>query len=166
MSKAFTSEETEDAGPLLRAAPTLAPGEVRYISAAGHAALVAERTRLEEERLSLGRSGEVDAKTRRAEVEARLSLLEKTLAVLTVAPPPPQPDRVYFGAIVAVEDEAGSQTEYRIVGPDEVDVRAGKISVDSPLARALLGRAEGDVTEVRRPRGVAELTIVTIRYDS
>jgi transcription elongation factor GreB len=71
---------------------------------------------------------------------------------------------VAFGAWVVVEDEDGEQSCYRIVGPDELDPDAGLISVESPMARALFGKGEGDEVEVRRPRGDAVFCIVQIRY--
>jgi transcription elongation factor GreB len=63
-----------------------------------------------------------------------------------------------------VEHEDGTERRYRLVGPDEFDVEAGLISVDAPLGRALLGKREGDVVQVRRPAGVVEVTVVEISW--
>lgn len=166
MSKAFTKEDGAGETPTVRPPPTLAPGEVRYITREGHDALSAQLAKLDEERAALRRDGALDAASRRAEVEGRLAAIEQTLAVVTVAAEaPPDRERVFFGAWVTLEDEEGERSEYRIVGPDEVDPREGRISVDSPLARQLLGRAEGDDVELRRPRGVTPVSIVQVRYE-
>jgi transcription elongation factor GreB len=73
--------------------------------------------------------------------------------------------RVHFGARVVVEDEKGTRREYRLVGPDEAEPAAGKISYLAPLGRALLERKVGDVVTVRRPAGELELEILAIGYD-
>jgi transcription elongation factor GreB len=66
---------------------------------------------------------------------------------------------------VRLEDEAGAESIYRIVGPDEFDVESGCISMDSPVGRALLGRSEGDEVTVRRPKGDMVFEIIEVRYD-
>jgi transcription elongation factor GreB len=105
-------------------------------------------------------------KKRLREIDRRIRYLSKRLDGLTVVDAvPAQRGRVFFGAWVTVEDEEGAPATYRIVGPDEFDVRAAKISVDSPLARALLGKEEGDEVTVQRPRGPAVLTITSIRWE-
>ena len=163
MSKAFTSEETPEAVPLVRAPPRLAPGEVRYITPEGQAALRAELSRLEAERERLRALPEPE-RTGLAELEARRGLVEATLAALTVLGPEGAPEgKVAFATWVTLEDEAGARQRWRIVGPDEADARQGKISVDSPLARALLGRREGETVEVQRPQGARELTVISVR---
>ena len=67
--------------------------------------------------------------------------------------PPDDPSRIYFGAWVTLEDEGGDETRYRIVGPDEFDLAAGKLSMDSPMARALLGKGVDDEVTVHSPSG-------------
>jgi len=100
------------------------------------------------------------------EIDRRIRFLSKRLDSLTVVEhSPEQEGKVFFGAWVTVEDEDGVEATYRIVGPDEFDVRARKISVESPLAKALLGKKVGDETVVSRPKGEVEVTIVDIRYD-
>lgn len=104
-------------------------------------------------------------KRRLREIDRRVRFLTKRLEALTVvAEPPERRDRVFFGAWVKVEDEDGEEAEWRIVGPDESDVKAGWISMDSPVARALMGKRVGDEVTVRRPAGDAEYTIVGVRY--
>jgi len=148
VSKAFTSEETPDVGPVVRAAPRLAPGEVRYVTPEGHAALRAE---LERSRAS-------------PQAEPRRALLEATLAALTVRGPEEAPDGVAaFATWVTVEEEDGTARTWRLVGPDEADPRRGWVSVHAPLGRALLGRRAGDAVEVQRPGGTAALTVLDVR---
>ena len=106
-------------------------------------------------------------KKRLREIDRRIEHLSKRLDELTVVRPDPRrSDCVYFGAWVRVEDESGSVSEYQIVGPDEFDVASGRISMDSPLGRALLGRAEGDEFVLERPRGPARYSVIGIRYEA
>lgn len=105
-------------------------------------------------------------KKRLREIDRRIEQLTKRLEELTVVrPQPAQAGRVFFGAHVALEDEDGERMEYQIVGPDEFDVGAGRIPIDSPIARAVIGRSEGDEVSVQRPKGRTTLAIVAIRYD-
>jgi len=105
-------------------------------------------------------------KKRLREIDRRLRFLSKRLDALTVVRSvPEQVGRVYFGASVTLEDENGNPTEYRLVGPDEFDVGAGRISITSPMGRSLLGREEGDEFVLQRPKGPATFKVVTIRYE-
>jgi len=105
-------------------------------------------------------------KKRLREIDRRLRFLSKRMDVLQIIKPAPEQDgRVFFGAKVTVEDEEGEESRYQIVGPDEYDLKNGWISVDSPMAKALLGKAEGDEARVQRPKGSAMVTILEIRYD-
>jgi transcription elongation factor GreB len=100
------------------------------------------------------------------EIDRRLRYLSKLLDDLTVVRyAPEQEGRVYFGAWVRVEDEDGGRQRYRVVGPDELEARSGKISVDSPLGRALLGKRVGDEVSVDAPRGEICYTVLEIEYD-
>ncbi len=99
------------------------------------------------------------------ELDRRLRELSERMDRLTVIEPRPHPSgRAFFGAWVTVEHEDGTARTYRLVGPDELDVAAGLISVDAPLGRALLGRGPGDVVRVERPAGVAELEVVLVSW--
>ncbi len=164
MSKAFTSEETPEQEPVVRPAPRLAPGEVRYVTPEGFAALRADLARLAAERAAAGDLPEPGASARAADLERRIAVVEATLAALTVLGPDEAPEgEVAFGTWVTVEDAGGRRATWRIVGPDESAPRRGLLGVDSPVARALLGRAPGDSVEVVRPGGKAELTVVEVR---
>jgi transcription elongation factor GreB len=159
VSKAFTSEEAADLPPVVRPPPRLAPGEVRHVTPEGHAALRAAA--------AASTLAALERDLRAAEIEARLAALEATLAVLTVLGPERAPaGRVAFGTWVNVEDEAGRRATWRIVGPDESDPSRGLVGVESPLARALLGREAGDEVEVRRPAGKLRLTVREVHRTS
>jgi transcription elongation factor GreA len=74
--------------------------------------------------------------------------------------------RVVFGATVDVEDtESGDRRTYIIVGDDEADMKTGKISVHSPVSRALIGKSEGDHAEVHAPGGVRVYEVISVRYE-
>lgn len=99
------------------------------------------------------------------DIDRRVRYLSKRLDVLTVVERiPDDRTRVYFGAWVEYETEAGDTREVRIVGADEFDPAQHWISVDSPLARALLKRQDGDEVRVALPDGEATVWIVGIRY--
>lgn len=152
MSKAFTSEEAPDPVAPAREPPRLRPGEVRYVTPEGHAALRAELDRLRA-------AGPLDHERGR-----RLQLVERTLAVLTVLGSERVPEgEVGFGTWVEIEDETGARSTWRIVGPDEADARQRTISAHSPLGLALMGRSAGETVEVRRPDGAREVTIRAVR---
>ncbi|HUQ05114.1 MAG TPA: transcription elongation factor GreB [Kofleriaceae bacterium] len=126
-------------------------------------------TRAVSEAAALGdRSENADyiyGKRRLREIDRRLEFLAKRLETLVVvAEPPGDRGRIAFGAWVKLEDEDGGEVEYRIVGADELDPKIGYISVDSPVARALLGRRDGDDVTVQRPKGAATYTVVGVRY--
>ncbi len=105
-------------------------------------------------------------KRRLREIDRRVRFLSKRLDDVTVVNEPPKDrSRVFFGAWATVEDEDGASARYRIVGADELDSEKGYISIDSPMARALLGKREGDEVMVRRPKGDALLTIADVSYD-
>ncbi len=100
------------------------------------------------------------------EIDARIRYLSKRLDELVVVErTPSDTERVYFGAWVEVHDEQGETHEYRIVGPDEFDREPCYISVDAPVARALLKKRVGDAVEVVGPDGARSLEVISIRYD-
>ncbi|ADN74421.1 transcription elongation factor GreB [Ferrimonas balearica DSM 9799] len=104
-------------------------------------------------------------KKRLREIDRRVRFLSKRMEVLRVVEPDPrQEGKVYFGAWVELENDDGDKKRYRLVGPDEFDVKVGKISIDSPLARALLGKAVDDEVKVRTPNGDQLFYINEIRY--
>ena len=106
-------------------------------------------------------------KKRLREIDRRIRFLTKRKDELTVVDggPRKEADRIYFAAWVTMEDEDGEMQRYQLVGPDEFDASAGRISVDSPVGRALLGRRLGDEVSVRRPKGETVYSIMKIEYD-
>ncbi len=99
------------------------------------------------------------------EIDGRIHFLKTRLEdVVVVDAAPSDRNRIFFGAWVRLEDETGRQVDYRIVGPDEFDAERGFISMDSPVARALMKKQEGDEITVRRPRGDICYTVVSVSY--
>ena len=99
------------------------------------------------------------------EIDSRVRFLRKRLENLKVVRDRPgDPNKVYFGAWVTLEDEDGEQARYRIVGPDELDLRSNQISIDSPLARALVGKELDAEVVVRTPAGEKLWFVVEIDY--
>ena len=108
------------------------------------------------------------AKERQGFIEGRIAEIEHKLAGAQVIDPATidGDGRVVFGATVEIEDaETGARRTWRIVGDDEADVRQNKVSVSSPLARALIGKEEGDSVEVQAPGGVRTYEILAVSYD-
>jgi len=100
------------------------------------------------------------------EIDRRVRYLAKRLESLRVVDAvPSDPDAVYFGATVELEDiDSGEAARYRIVGPDETDAKRGYISIDSPLARALLKKRVDDEVEAQLPAGPQRYLVTAIRY--
>ena len=106
-------------------------------------------------------------KKRLREIDSRIRFLSKRLDDMTVVDRPPEDQsRVFFGAWIEMESDQGAMREVRIVGPDETDARSGFISVDSPMARALIKKQIDDEVEVETPSGVQLWYITGIRYES
>jgi transcription elongation factor GreA len=106
-------------------------------------------------------------KERQGFIEGRIASVEAKLANAQIIDPLSldADGRVVFGATVELEDsDAGDRVTYQIVGDDEADIRHGKISVSSPIARALIGKHEGDTAEVEAPAGVRVYEILGVRY--
>lgn len=99
------------------------------------------------------------------EIDGRVRFLTKRLEKLKVVDTrPSDPNKVYFGAWVTVEDEDGNASRYRIVGPDELDLKLGLISIDSPLARALIGKGLDAEVRVQTPTGNKFWYVIAIDY--
>lgn len=104
-------------------------------------------------------------KRRLREIDRRVRFLRQRLeGMVVVDRPPSDPARVYFGAWVTLEDDDGSTLRVRIVGPDEFDAAPGYISMDAPLARALMGKRLDDDLRVETPGGNRQYTITGIDY--
>jgi transcription elongation factor GreB len=100
------------------------------------------------------------------EIDARVRFLRQRLDRMTIVDQKPSDtSRVFFGAWVKLEDDDGKELEYRIVGPDEFDAAPGYISMDSPLARALMGKALDAEVSVEMPAGKKNYVVVDVRYE-
>lgn len=106
------------------------------------------------------------AKEQQLQISQRMKEIEHKLSVAQVIEPAAiNSDRIVFGATVTITDvENGERLTYSIVGSDEADVSTGMISIDSPIARALIGKEEGDEVRVSTPKGVREFEIVGVKY--
>lgn len=107
------------------------------------------------------------AKDRQGFIEGRIQEIEgKLSAALVIDPSTVDADgKVVFGSTVALEEEeSGEAVTYQIVGEDEADLKLGLVNVSSPIARALIGKSEGDVAEVQAPGGIKRYEIVSVRY--
>lgn len=107
------------------------------------------------------------AKERQSFIEGRISELEAKLSNLQIIDPKTlnAEGRVVFGATVNIEDlDSGSNKTYQIVGEDEADIKSGKISVSSPIARGLIGKSEGEIVEIAAPGGIKEYEILDVLY--
>ncbi len=99
------------------------------------------------------------------EIDSRVRFLSKRLENLkVVSARPSDPDKVYFGAWVTLEDDDAQQSRYRIVGPDEFDLKLNLISIDSPLARALVGKPLDAEVRVQTPTGEKTWYVLAIDY--
>ena len=107
------------------------------------------------------------AKERQGFIEGRIAELEAKLSNAQVIDPTAlhADGRIVFGATVDLEDQdSGEQVTYQIVGDDEAEIKAGKISVSSPIARALIGKQAGDVIDFQAPGGAREYEVLDVRY--
>ena len=106
-------------------------------------------------------------KRRLREIDSRVRFLNKRLdEVEIVQRAPADTDKVFFGAWVTLENEAGHESRWRIVGPDEFDLANGKLSMDSPMARALMGKRLDDEVKVQSPSGEKIYFVTHINYDA
>lgn len=147
----------------------------------GHAALTAELNALKAERPKISQEigiardhGDLKenaeyhaAKEKQGMCEARIAEIEDKLARADVIDPSTLGgDKVKFGAFVELEDmDNGKVVTYRLVGPDESDIKQGKISVTSPVARAIVGKEVGDEVRVQTPGGVRHYEVSDVRWD-
>lgn len=166
MSRAFVKESDDDlvAGELPERP---VPSHPNYVTPQGLEQLQARVRELNERHDQLKQQAEEDSQARQKlrEVERDLRYFNAQLERAIVVNPAEQPRKeVHFGAVVSIVDEQGREHRFTIVGDDEADVAAGKISWASPLAKAMMGAKVGDVVKWRRPAGDTEVEIVDIRY--
>lgn len=166
MSRAFVKESNDDfAAGELPERPV--PAHANYVTPLGLEQLRARvrelAARHEELKAVAEEDSEAQRKLREVERDQRYFNTQLERAEL-VDPASQTPDAVRFGATVKVEDAEGGIQEFSIVGDDEADVAAGKISWGSPLARSLLGAKTGDTVKWQRPAGTLDVEIIAIRY--
>jgi len=182
MSKAFTKEQDDDPDEEIEVSNNIPKGAKNYITPGGFARLHAEfddlikvhrpeTVKIVSWAAALGdRSENADylyGKKRLREIDKRIRFLTKRIGLAQVVDPTEQPhEKIYFGATVVVCDQAGAEHTYSIVGVDEIDLARGHVSWVSPLAKALLGKQEGDTVTVQTPAGAQELEVVEVRYET
>jgi len=155
------------------------PASSPYITAEGYARLEQEhnalwRRRAEVTRALTAAAAEGDRsenaeyiyrKKELREIDRRIRYLQKRLPNLkVVSQPPSDPARIFFNAEVELEDDNGQVFNYRIVGADELDTQQGHISIDAPLAKALLKHQEGDEIRFQSPQGELYFVVLKVRY--
>jgi transcription elongation factor GreA len=116
----------------------------------------------------LSENAEYDAaKERQGFIEGRIADVEFKLSNIQVIDPKllDTDGRCVFGATVKMEESGGEAVTYQIVGDDEADIKRGKISISSPIARALIGKYAGDVVDVQTPGGIRQYEILDVRYE-
>ena len=161
--------------------PSTTPGS-KFITLEGHARLTSELEqlwRVERPQVTLAvseaaaqgdRSENAEytyGKRRLREIDRRVRFLRKRLeGMVVVDKAPTDPQRVFFGAWVTLEDDDGVENRHRIVGPDEFDLAPGYISMDAPLARSLLGKRLDDEVTVLTPNGARTWVVTEVRYDT
>jgi transcription elongation factor GreB len=165
MSRAFTKESTDDlvAGELPERP---LPAHSNYVTPLGLEQLQARARELQEQHEKLAGDSADDsvAKQKLREVERDQRYVKAQLERAVVVDTAGSRDEVHFGATVKMLDEDGKELRFTLVGDDEADVAAGKISWASPLAKAMIGARAGDTVKWRRPAGEADIEIVEIRY--
>jgi transcription elongation factor GreB len=166
MSRAFVKESDDDlvAGELPERP---LPPHPNYVTAKGLEALQSRVRELTDRHEQLKRQSDEDSEARQKvrEIDRDLRYFRSQLERASLVDTANQPrEQVHFGALVTMEDNEGARHAFTIVGDDEADVAAGKISWASPLARAMIGAKIGDTVVWRRPAGETEVYIVDIRY--
>jgi transcription elongation factor GreB len=161
MSRAFV-KETEQEEPVPAPALELPPGVQNHITPAGAARLRAELADLVAERTRLRLDEGAEARARVATLGHRIAQLEARASTWVETPCPAAPTAAVFGTSVTLADEAGNTRRWQIVGVDEADAAAGRVSFLSPVAEAVLGAAVGDEVVIRTPRGEETFEVVAL----
>ena len=164
MSRGFVKEDDlEHAGTDVPERPVSA--HPNYVTANGYAQLQRQAAALEQEISSLSASKDESAAQQKLVIFNRdLRYVAARLESALVTKPDPTAEQVLFGATVIVEDENGDSHSYEIVGEDEADIKANKVSWTSPIARALIGHKVDENVVWVRPAGNQYLTITAIKY--
>ncbi len=158
--------------PAQKSSPYITPEGARLLQEELHQLWKVERPKVTDAVHEAAKNGDrsengdyIYGKKRLREIDRRVRYLAKRLEELTIVDQTPE-DRakIFFGAWVTLEDEHGDEKQYRIVGPDEFDLRQNKISMDSPLARAMLGRRLDDEIQFRSPQGNKFFVVTEIKY--
>ena len=162
MSRAFVKEQDDQADretPVRPQSP-----HINYVTPRGLALLRQKVEELAAARQTLAGREDLSSQPALRELDRELAYYSERLSRAVRVEPRMADDAVHFGASVCVEDATGERMTVVIVGEDEADIKEGRISVTSPIARALIGKREGDVAVVQAPGGVREFDICGVRY--
>lgn len=171
MSRAFIDEDSEHQDELPEIPQSHNPG---YITPGGYRLLQEELERLENverpplvEEMESGEAGATEAEVTLARLDQRIRYLHARIGrAIVIDPTEASAEHVHFGSIVSVTDDQGHAMRVHIVGEDETDPDAGRVSCFSPLAKALMSKGVGDVAIWHRPIGDARLTITAIEQEA
>ena len=163
---------TEQKKPLPRRAHLITPGGLKALEDEHEFLWRKERPKVTQEVSDAAKLGDrsenaeyIYGKKRLRQIDGRLRFLRKRIEAVTVVDrTPDDPDKVFFGAWVELEDDDGELLRYRIVGEDEIDLPHGYISIDAPLARGLVGKFVEDEVTVRLPKGESDYLIASVSY--
>ncbi len=162
MSRAFVKESDREE-VITASGPDLPPGVPNRITPGGARRFREDLQELVTERAAL-RDGETpEARARMALVEARIGWMERRVGTFVETETPEEPSRAVFGSFVVLDDPAGEEKEWQIVGVDEADPAHGRVTWASPLGRAVLGCRPGDTVKFATPQGNQELELVHVR---
>ncbi len=168
MSRGFVKESDQEELPVIPPRSPLPAGETNYVTPAGLRALEAERDQLEADKNSVPADNEDERRRALTVLDGKLALLQQRIVSARVLPPEDQPqEEVRFGAHVRIKQlgAGGRVQEFQIVGVDEANVKAKKISFTAPIARAITGLYAGEVADFHLGKEVRKLKVLEIRYE-
>lgn len=166
MSRGFVKEEDQEEAPFIPPRAALPPGATNYVTPEGLQLLKKERRELEENRGKIAAKDETEGRRERAVIDGKLKLLNERISTARVLETGSQTqEEVRFGARVELEKVPGNEKQdFRIVGVDEADVNKKKIAFVAPLARAVTGKKEGEIAELKLGDEIRQYKILKISY--
>lgn len=166
MSRGFVKEDDQEESPIIPNRSPLPEGVLNYVTPEGFQALQNELEELENERTAIPKEETPEKRAALKVVNAKINmLLERINSAEVVEVPEAPPEEIRFGAHVTFRFKSeNTDRTFQIVGVDEADVKAKKIGFTSPIARVLLGKKAGDVTELKLAHGTREIHIKKVTY--
>ncbi len=166
MSRGFVKEGDQEELPVIPPRAALPSGVSNYVTPKGHQALLEEKKSLEEEKKNLSKENEREHRQAAMFIDGKLKLLNQRInSARIITTNDQQQDEVRFGATI-VFNNGQIQQQFQIVGVDEADIKKKKIAFTAPIARALIGKKEGDLAEFKRGNEVQHLEILKVKYEN